>query len=167
MSTTFTEPLPAGTRVEIRDEEWIIRRCQVIQGGFELHVTGVSELVRGHQAVFVSNLEDVRELRPEDTQFILDASPGYRRSKLYLDALLQRTPAVDTDLHIGPLGAINPSDYQIEPARRALAQPRPRLLIADAVGLGKTIEIGIIIACLLYTSPSPRDRQKSRMPSSA
>ena len=25
----------------------------------------------------------------------------------------------------------------------------------------------IIKACLLYTSPSPRDRQKSRMPSSA
>ena len=24
-----------------------------------------------------------------------------------------------------------------------------------------------LIACLLYTSPSPRDRQKSRMPSSA
>ena len=27
-----------------------------------------------------------------------------------------------------------------------------------------TVEVGI---CLLYTSPSPRDRQKSRMPSSA
>ena len=26
---------------------------------------------------------------------------------------------------------------------------------------------GLGIACLLYTSPSPRDRQKSRMPSSA
>ena len=25
----------------------------------------------------------------------------------------------------------------------------------------------LIIVCLLYTSPSPRDRQKSRMPSSA
>ena len=25
----------------------------------------------------------------------------------------------------------------------------------------------IVICCLLYTSPSPRDRQKSRMPSSA
>ena len=24
-----------------------------------------------------------------------------------------------------------------------------------------------VMACLLYTSPSPRDRQKSRMPSSA
>ena len=27
--------------------------------------------------------------------------------------------------------------------------------------------LGIINRCLLYTSPSPRDRQKSRMPSSA
>ena len=26
---------------------------------------------------------------------------------------------------------------------------------------------GAVTACLLYTSPSPRDRQKSRMPSSA
>ena len=28
-------------------------------------------------------------------------------------------------------------------------------------------DIDLINACLLYTSPSPRDRQKSRMPSSA
>ena len=28
-------------------------------------------------------------------------------------------------------------------------------------------DINVAIACLLYTSPSPRDRQKSRMPSSA
>ena len=26
---------------------------------------------------------------------------------------------------------------------------------------------GLYLVCLLYTSPSPRDRQKSRMPSSA
>ena len=26
---------------------------------------------------------------------------------------------------------------------------------------------GSVLVCLLYTSPSPRDRQKSRMPSSA
>ena len=29
------------------------------------------------------------------------------------------------------------------------------------------IDAGVENACLLYTSPSPRDRQKSRMPSSA
>ena len=27
--------------------------------------------------------------------------------------------------------------------------------------------VGVLQLCLLYTSPSPRDRQKSRMPSSA
>ena len=30
-----------------------------------------------------------------------------------------------------------------------------------------TVITGIVGCCLLYTSPSPRDRQKSRMPSSA
>ena len=31
----------------------------------------------------------------------------------------------------------------------------------------KLFEAGAELACLLYTSPSPRDRQISRMPSSA
>ena len=34
-------------------------------------------------------------------------------------------------------------------------------------GAGKSTLIKILATCLLYTSPSPRDRQKSRMPSSA
>ena len=28
-------------------------------------------------------------------------------------------------------------------------------------------DVSLLMSCLLYTSPSPRDRQKSRMPSSA
>ena len=31
----------------------------------------------------------------------------------------------------------------------------------------KVYEVATFYSCLLYTSPSPRDRQKSRMPSSA
>ena len=31
----------------------------------------------------------------------------------------------------------------------------------------KRVQINTVLSCLLYTSPSPRDRQKSRMPSSA
>lgn len=39
--------------------------------------------------------------------------------------------------------------YQLEPLRRALASPRTNLLLADDVGLGKTIEAGLIIQELL------------------
>ena len=35
------------------------------------------------------------------------------------------------------------------------------------VALAEKMTVARTITCLLYTSPSPRDRQKSRMPSSA
>ena len=46
-------------------------------------------------------------------------------------------------------------------AGKLFVRDRLRLLLDDAEGF---VEDGL---CLLYTSPSPRDRQKSRMPSSA
>ncbi|KAA1251355.1 DEAD/DEAH box helicase [Mycobacterium simiae] len=39
--------------------------------------------------------------------------------------------------------------YQLEPLRRALAGPRANLLLADDVGLGKTIEAGLVLQELL------------------
>ena len=43
------------------------------------------------------------------------------------------------------------------------------LAFAEDIGDGDHTTLSCIpaTACLLYTSPSPRDRQKSRMPSSA
>ena len=41
------------------------------------------------------------------------------------------------------------------------------VLYLSLASLGITLLFGALGACLLYTSPSPRDRQKSRMPSSA
>ena len=38
---------------------------------------------------------------------------------------------------------------------------------ADVGDLCGMDPVGVAATCLLYTSPSPRDRQKSRMPSSA
>ena len=39
--------------------------------------------------------------------------------------------------------------------------------IAAEEGASFAVTTELAISCLLYTSPSPRDRQKSRMPSSA
>ena len=48
--------------------------------------------------------------------------------------------------------------------------PERQKTIADAVGLAmKKVapDVAFSYTCLLYTSPSPRDRTRSRMPSSA
>lgn len=45
---------------------------------------------------------------------------------------------------------IQPEDYQLEPLIRALQMPRVNLLIADDVGLGKTVEAGLVAQELLY-----------------
>lgn len=44
---------------------------------------------------------------------------------------------------------VNIEAYQLEPLRRALTTPRANLLLADDVGLGKTIEAGLVVQELL------------------
>ena len=48
-----------------------------------------------------------------------------------------------------------------------LIQSVPMRRVTEIVKIVKSITAREIFSCLLYTSPSPRDRQKSRMPSSA
>ena len=54
---------------------------------------------------------------------------------------------------IAPLkGAIEIEDYQLEPVSRAVQMPRVNLLIADDVGLGKTVEAGLVVQEMLHRS---------------
>jgi superfamily II DNA or RNA helicase len=140
-----------GARVIVRGEEWVVRRVEPT--GYQdqaVHVDGISELVRGREAIFLHpGLDLVRVLDPRETELVSDDSPGYRRSRLYLESLLRRSPPTDHGIYLGHRGAMKTAAYQLVPAARALAQARPRLLIADAVGLGKTIEVGILLSELI------------------
>jgi hypothetical protein len=96
--------LAPGARVVVRDEEWLVRSSvPVATGGFAIRVVGMSELVRNQERSFLTALDTITEMRPEDTDLVADASPQYRRSRLYLESLLRRTPPTD-DRVCPPIG---------------------------------------------------------------
>ncbi|MER6533416.1 DEAD/DEAH box helicase [Streptomyces sp900105755] len=147
-------PPPAGTVIEVRDEEWMVRNHKTLRPGeYLIEAVGASDLVRGQQARFlVPTMDRPRVLLPEDTRLLADSSPHFRRSRLFLEAVLRKTPLPQRERRLALTDGflLDRMDYQLRPAAKALANPlRPRLLIGDVVGLGKTLEIGVLLGELI------------------
>lgn len=162
-STPTAAPVVApGSRVLIRDAEWLVRKVDVTSNGKKaLTVIGLSELVRDREAIFLEDLEpSIQLLRPEDTEFVADDSARYMHSLLYLESRLRQMPptvdGLESRLHVGHRAAMDVLPYQLEPALLALDQPRQRILIADTVGLGKTLEAGILLSELMARGRAKR-----------
>ena len=119
------------------------------EGAWQLVCDGVSELVREQEAVFLSSLEEIEFLDPAETRLTPDLSPSFVDSRLYMESQLRATVPNDERIHVGHQAAMDLVRYQLDPARQALARPRQRILIADAVGLGKTLEAGILVSELI------------------
>ena len=142
-------PAP-GARVVVRDAEWVVRRVDMTAGGhYQMLCVGVSEIVRDREAVFLSELDRAVELDPAEAALVPDASPGFADSLLHMESRLRTAVVNDEQIHVGHAAAMDLVPYQLEPTRQALRQPRQRILIADAVGLGKTLEAGILVSELI------------------
>src|SRR5262245_55327900 len=127
--STPSSPMPAqqafapGLRVEIRDAEWVIKRADLTSNGTHaVIVTGFSELVRGREARFLTELDSIRPLHPEDTEFVADPLARFADARLYLESLLRQSPPTGADLWIGHTAAIDVLPYQLDPALQALQQ---------------------------------------------
>lgn len=147
-----------GARVEIRDAEWVIRRVDVSSDkGFQLSCDGISELVRGKEAIFLTQLENgVKILDPATTKLVQDDSNAFEKCLLYVESQLRQAQPNNQNIHIAHKAAMNVVPYQFDPTLQALAQPRQRILIADAVGLGKTLEAGILVSELMQRGRGKR-----------
>lgn len=154
-----------GSIVLVRDEEWLVTDVRTVyeradhrelvptKPANRIDVVGVSELVRDMTATFFDSIDHVEVLDPREAPLMHDTSPQFRDSRLWLEAALRKTalPAELAEPTLSDGMLIDVKDYQQTPVRKILdpANLRPRILLADAVGLGKTIEIGLILSELI------------------
>lgn len=146
----------SGQLVEVRRRQWIVSSVES------------STLAKGEvqHLVTLSSLDE--DALGEELQVIWQIEPGARvleRASLPTITGWDDTERLETFLDAVRWGAVTNADrsflqapfrsgiaiedYQLDPLVRALDMPRANLLVADDVGLGKTIEAGLVIQELL------------------
>ncbi len=150
-SGSDTRVIGPGAHILVRDAVWRVVRVEPTSSGRAAwRCIGVSEIVRDQEALFLEEFEDrVQVLDPRTTRLVPDESPRHRAGLLYLESRLREVAPGDEALAVGHRAAMDVMEYQLLPAWMALQQPRPRILVADGVGLGKTIEAGVLLAELI------------------
>lgn len=147
------EDVAPGSIVWVRDEEWLVTQVARNRDGVLITCQGLSELVQGTTAQFSQALDTIEVSDPHLTRVVADDSPNYRRARLWLEAALRKTPLPVDDPTLAVVDGVlaDPLDYQRTAVRKALDPSilRPRILLADTVGLGKTLEIGMILSELV------------------
>ncbi len=146
-----------GMRVIIRDEEWMIKRVETNSLGRKtIFCVGISPLVKNRETIFLTDIEDIEQVDPANIKLVIDDSPFFRKSRLFMESKWRQKTPTDSRLHIGNKAAMDLMNFQLEPAQFALRQTRQRILFADAVGLGKTLEAGILMAELIARGKGKR-----------
>jgi superfamily II DNA or RNA helicase len=135
--TSVLSPIEIGSRVRVRGRRWTVSDVTRSIDGAALRLR---EIGRGGALTL---------LTPFDRPQCIDADPrpravSARRWLHELDrALLNLHPF--GSLHAAARAPIRLLPYQLEPALAVLRDGATRLLVADGVGLGKTIQAGLLL----------------------
>ena len=119
--------------------------------GWRLDVVGLSELVRETTATFFDSLDTIELLDPRAGRLVPDpspAAPAHPAVGRGDASRAPRCPSATPGLTVADGMLVDRLEYQRRAVVHALSREnlRPRILIADAVGLGKTLEIGMLLA---------------------
>ena len=158
--TCLLRPSCPVEMVRIRDERWVVTRQTPGVGASVLEVRGRDRSNRDARAAFLLPFELVetlasdrsaRRVRPgrwkrQARALLCEATPSWRSLRTPLRARISLLP------------------FQLEPALAVTHGMAARILIADEVGLGKTIQAALVIAEILErTQPRAGAGRRSRV----
>lgn len=168
---TGSEALPEeGNLVEVRGQSWVVARVEPsppAPDGHQnrrpatlVHLQSVADGRFGDTLSVIWEVEPGRRVLPAGS--LPDASTGNydspNRLAAFLDAVRWSAVAsADAKTLQAPFrSGVAVEPYQLEPVSRAVGAPRVNLLLADDVGLGKTIEAGLVVQELLLRGRARR-----------
>jgi superfamily II DNA or RNA helicase len=135
-------PYQLGDCLRIRDERWRVVRTDLVDDQPTVDVVGCDASNAGSRAVFLIGVERVARVPASHTPRVVRPA---RWRAIARRRLSEVTPRFDS-LRAAAAADIRLLPFQLEPALAATHGIGCRLLIADEVGLGKTIQAGLVIA---------------------
>lgn len=153
MEVGFPEP---GQLVEVRRRQWVVSEVfgHAIDAKQEQHLvtmTSIDEDALGEDLQVIWQIEPGAKVLEKAGMPAITGVDSEEKAEAFLDAV--RWGAVtnaDRSFLQAPFrSGITIEDYQLDPLVRAIDMARVNLLIADDVGLGKTIEAGLVVQELL------------------
>ncbi len=154
-------PPEQGQLVDVRQRRFVVTDVRKASQPTNPLLLNTPLLARPQHLVTLSSIED--DALGEELQVIWELEPGacaYEKMELPIPSGFDEAAKLDAFLDAVRWGAsssadvrniqspfrsgIEIEDYQLDPVVRAIQMPRVNLLIADDVGLGKTIEAGLV-----------------------
>lgn len=143
-------------RIDVHLEEWDPIRCEEARRWFDsvwhgeerwLRVFPIQEAIRRGE---IEQREDDALVVKESK----DREPGSWTPELMFLSIQDKAPWSLKDPYIGTL--VEPLPHQVHVHQRTFSRPPLRFLLADEVGLGKTIEAGLILSTMVATGLARR-----------
>lgn len=138
----------AYQRVYVRDRPWVVKADQKVEDG-RRRLLSLLDPFSGDTLDVISPPEKIEDLPGEAPVFDQRSITPYGSwQDAHLAIKLASSEYADQFAALSS-GRISPEPYQFAPVHKILSLPRPSLLIADDVGLGKTVEAGICLMELI------------------
>ena len=138
-----TVSVSVNDRVILRDRPWVVRHVEEVETNRYLLKLDALDGDKPDSLDVVVPPEEPQLLPTENPSFDLaqlDSLTAWVNAHRVLAASLIRNSGLVSGARFG---RVTLEAYQLVPTLRLLSKPRPSLLIADDVGLGKTIEAGL------------------------